>query len=230
MTLGLSTGILRDIFDLKEILAFYKEIGCKVIELSPSHWKNVSNDLLKDFEYVSVHCGAEFLYTDDKETHNELKLLEEKHREVGFKCVVVHPNSVKNWNVLNKYNLPWAIENMDNTNNIGIKPEEILALVKENNFNVVLDLNHCFTNDHTMLLADQFFKVLGKRISELHISGYENNTDQGRHLPLFLTKQSIIIEKAKDLPIIIEMDSGTEDSVKKEFEFLKKALQIIIAK
>lgn len=228
MTLGLSTGILRERFSLKEILSFYKKIGCRTIELSPSHWKIASNDLLEDFEYVSVHSGADFLYSDDEETHNELKLLEKKHQDINFKCVVVHPNSVKDWSILKKYNLPWAIENMDSTNTVGIKPEEILDLAEENDFKVVLDLNHCFTNDHTMLLADQFFKVLGKRISELHISGYKDNTDQGRHLPLSLTKQSIIIKKTKDLPIIIEMDSGTEDSVRKEFEFLKKILQTII--
>jgi sugar phosphate isomerase/epimerase len=224
--LGLSTGILRDILNFEEIIFFYKEIGCEAIELSPDHWRYATKALLSSFKYISVHTGASFLYTNNKETYNEFKLLEEKHNEVGFKCVVLHPTSVKNWNVFNNYKLPWAIENMDNTNTIGIMSEEILRLIKGNNLNVVLDLNHCFTHDRTMQLADKFYEILDKRIVELHISGYENQTDQGRHLPLSVTKQLEIIKKAKNpLPTIIEMDSGTRDSVKKEFEYLKKALK-----
>jgi len=225
MILGLSTGILRESLTIEEILSFYKEIGCEAIELSPDHWQNITKSLLNDFKYISVHAGASFPYADNEETHRELKSLEGKHNEVGFRCVVVHPPDFKDWQVLKRYKLPWAIENMDNLNTLGTTPEEVLAYSKRADCNVALDLNHCFTHDETMKLADQFYEVLGEKIVELHISGYKDRTDEGRHLPLSLTKQLAIIKKAKNIPIIGEADHGTKESAKEEFEYLKEMLK-----
>jgi sugar phosphate isomerase/epimerase len=225
MILGLSTGILVDTLEIKEILSFYKKIGCKAIELSPNHLPYIDKSSLEGFSYISTHARTDLIYSDNEETHQALKLLEKKHREIGFKCIVLHPSVVKDWKVFAKYKLPWVIENMDNINGVGITPEQILAYIKITNFNVVLDLNHCYTNDSTMELADKFYKILNNKIVELHMSGYKDSTNQGRHLPLHITKQAEILGKVKDIPIIIEIDSGTKESSEKEFNYLKKVLR-----
>ena len=225
MILGLSTGVLLDTLSFEEILSFYKKIGCEAIELSPSHWPFATKELLKDFKYVSVHAGRNFQYDNNEETHQELKALEEKHKEIGFKCAVIHPPFMKDWSVLNKYSLPWVVENMDQTNTIGTTPEEVPAYSLKACCGVVLDLNHCFTHDPTMKLADKFYEVLGGRIKEIHLSGYKDNTDEERHVPLYLTGQLEILKKVKNLPIIGEPSGGTKESLEKEFAFLKQMLQ-----
>jgi sugar phosphate isomerase/epimerase len=222
MILGLSTGILIDSLKFEEILDFYKELGCEAIELSPDHWRSATKELLKDFKYVSVHAGAKFSYDHSDETFKEMKDLEDKHKEIGFKCVVVHPPFMKDWSVLKNYDLPWVVENMDNTNTMGTTPEEVLEYTREAGCNVVLDLNHCFTHDPTMKLADKFYEVLGDRIVELHIGGYKDKDN--RHIPLHESKQVEILKHVKDLPAIIEIDRGNKESLKAEFEYMKKML------
>lgn len=226
MILGLSTGLLRRVLSYEEIISFFKEIGCDAIELAPEHWSLADESLLKDFKYISAHLQADFKYTDNDTTHRELKLLEKKNLEIGFKCVVIHPTAVSDWNVLKDYKLPWAVENMDIVNTVGITPEEILTFSTEANCDVVLDLNHCFTHDRTMKLADKFYEILGEKIIELHLSGYEDSADgKGRHLPLYLTKQTEILEKIKNIPIILEGSIQTKESVREEFKYLKEMVQ-----
>ena len=227
MILGLSTGVLIDSTNLKfeEIIDFYKQIGCDAIELSPQHWRSATKESLKDFKYISVHAGAKFSYDHNDATRQEMKDLEGKHKEIGFQCVVIHPPFMKDWSVLKEYHLPWVVENMDNTNTMGTTPEEVLEYAKQAGCNVVLDLNHCFTHDPSMQLADKFYEVLGDRIKELHLSGYGADTDAERHIPLHITKQLQIIKKVKDLPIIGEPSGGTKESLREEFEYLKKILK-----
>ena len=225
MILGLSTGTLRNSFEIRDILNFYKQIGCKAVEISQNHLLEVDKSMVSDFGYVSTHARTDLLYQDNEDSHSELKKLESKHNEIGFKCVVIHPDRVKDWSIFSSYKIPWAIENMDNRNSIGKTQEEIHKLIIQTDFNAVIDLNHCFTNDKTMKNANEFYEILKDKIVELHISGYRDSTDEGRHIPLYETKQNEILNAVKNIPTIIEIDSGTKESIEKEFNFVKQKLE-----
>lgn len=70
-------------------------------------------------------------------------------------------------------------------------------------FRFVLDVNHVFTNDATMRLAQEFYDRVGRRLAEIHLSGYA-----GYHEPLHYTRQTKIIAAIRDwnVPIIIESE------------------------
>jgi hypothetical protein len=87
---------------------------------------------------------------------------------------------------------------------------------------MVLDLNHCFTNDPSMRLAAEMYAAFGKRISMVHISGFEK-----LHEPLSRTKQLEILTAIpdKNLPIIIESGCDNIEEAKKEYEYIKNFLK-----
>ena len=74
-------------------------------------------------------------------------------------------------------------------------------MYKNERFRFVLDVNHVFTNDETMRLAEELYERVGRRLAEIHLSGYA-----GYHEPLHYTKQTKIIAAIRDfnVPVIIE--------------------------
>ena len=91
---------------------------------------------------------------------------------------------------------------------------------QDKNYKLVLDINHIYTNDSSMKLADIFYKKFGDRISQLHVSGYIDY-----HNPLFETKQMNIIKAIQDfnIPMIIESVLSVED-LEKERNYILQAI------
>lgn len=64
---------------------------------------------------------------------------------------VFHVDRIKNWDIFLDYNtLPISIENMDNRKNFGKSIKDISFILEKYNFNLTLDLQHCFVNDSSM--------------------------------------------------------------------------------
>ena len=178
--------------------------------------------ILKKFRYISMHSLV-FDYDDSKYTHYILQETQNICKKHNVSNVVFHADSIKNWNVLEKYhqNIPISIENMDNEKTFGKTLEDMSKILDNFPFNLTLDLQHCYVNDNSMKLAHQFQEKFKDRIVEYHISGYNKKEN---HYPLFKTNQKIITESLlyKEKPIIIESVFNDFHEASQEIEYLNK--------
>lgn len=223
MLLGFSTGSLYKTHELisKEAFEAIRSLGCNAIELNCRNEDEIlkllttikPNDLA-GFEYVSLHAP-------NVVNVNTLELLQRAQEIFHFKAIVIHPDEVENWEIFSRFELPFAIENMDWRKERGKYVDSLQTVFEKMDSKMVLDVNHCFTNDPSMLLAKDMVAEFGSRISQVHLSGFETF-----HEPLFKTGQVEIMDAIpdKNLPIIIESGCETIEDAKKEFEYVKNYL------
>ena len=142
---------------------------------------------------------------------------------VQASILVVHPDRVEDWNVFKKYKLPICLENMDARKKTARTAAGMKPFFQGNEYGMVFDVNHAFTNDPTMLSAKDFCESFGHLIKEVHLSGFiELEETANRHAPIFETQQEPILQAIKDLavPIILEGVCKTPEQFKKEFAFV----------
>ncbi len=212
ITLGFSTGVLyKSGLSLKERLQLFRSLGLPAVELNfvdAGELYDTALDMptredLAGFRYVSLHAPArDPWYGDNAWTGEIAECIIALNKLRTFDWVVFHPDRVRDFSVFN--NLPFnvAFENMDRRKNFGKTVgymEELLA--QNEKWGFVLDVNHAFTNDSTLALTAEFYKRLGNRITQIHLSGYS-----GYHEALHETKQEAIIRSIQDFskPIIVE--------------------------
>ena len=184
----------------------------------------LSNNLdLSYFKYISLHA-PNLLYQKNDVSNRILSKLVEVYKKYSIKNIVIHVDMVKDWDIFSNYSmLPISIENMDDRKDFGKSIADIKSILEKYNFNLTLDLQHCFVNDSTMKLAFEFQKLFNKRIVEYHISGFEKDLS---HYPLFKSSQDEIIYSLqfKNLPIIIESTFDKIGEHKKELLYIKQKL------
>lgn len=236
MTIGFGNGNFYRLYqdDLDRFSDYYIDLFkagglAKVIELHcPTlrhfdHLINSQNAGLMHFEYISLHAPV-YAYQKDEKSHvllSKLNIVCEKYK---IKNLVFHVDQVKDWAVFADYQtLPVSIENMDDRKSFGRSLEDIRSILDKYAFNLTLDLQHCFVNDPTLHLAEQFQDLYRDRIVEYHISGYEKNF---LHYPLFKTRQDEIIDSLKyaDKPIIIESTFDKIGEHESELKYIKHRL------
>lgn len=228
MKIGFNTG-RTDIIPFMEKIKVFLELGCNAIEFSMmsfeqeeklnEYWDQIPWDR---FSYCSVHALThELIYKNDDKTKDFLTRLQDKHNKYDFDLVVIHPNLVEDWDVFSNYNLPFAFENMDHNQNFARDVKDMKEVFSNVDAKMVMDVNHCFTNDPTMQLANDFYVAFGQRIQEIHLSGYEKF-----HEPLYLTKQPQIINAIpdKNIPIIIESTQKSLDDIVNEYKYVLEVL------
>ena len=230
MKIGFSTGCLYKTHDplAAETFAVFGKMGCNAIEIA---WNvggfdelekiaKIKPEDLAGFEYVSIHATS---FDDFNETEivAMLQKLTEINDKLKFKAVVLHPYETMNWDIFRQFDLPFMIENMDWRKDFGKYVDSLEDIFSKFNAPMVLDLNHCYTNDPSMRLAQDMVETFGGRIEEIHLSGFETF-----HEPLFKTKQTEILQAIPDkrLPIIIESGCENVEEAKKEFEYVKNFL------
>jgi len=185
----------------------YRSLGCTVLEISPSHIFDVA-ERTEGFAYVSTHDAPPEPYArTNPASIDRLEQLAQQVARLGLDRVVLHPDRVKNWDLLKEYNIPWGIENLDARNKYFGTPDELESVLSEYDVPLVLDFNHCYTRDPSLALARAFQERFAGRIVEQHVSGYRDPSEAGRHLPLFETKQQdILFACDPTLPTIVEID------------------------
>ncbi len=178
-----------------------------ILELKPD---------LSGFEYVSIHAPAEFSSSDI----DLMRAMTNEHRIDNF---VFHPSVSSNWDLLAKSGLPVSIENMDSRKDIGKNVGEIASILGRYGFGLTLDLQHCFTNEESMSSAREFQEILGDRVVEYHLSGFDSRWN---HFPLFKTGQDKIIGslKNKKAPIIIESAFFNIDEIQGELDHIEQRI------
>lgn len=223
MLVGFSTGCLYQTHERvsKETFEVFRSIGGNALEVACVNEEELEK-LLKEiepidlagFEYVSLHAP---ILTSTK----TLELLAQVQKKFNFEKIVIHPDEIENWEVLARFELPLAIENMDWQKDFGKYADSMQAIFEKFDAPMVLDLNHCYTNDPSMHLAKEMTDAFGGRIEEIHLSGFDR-----LHEPLFRTGQREILEAIPDkrLPIIIESGCESIIDAKAEFEYVKSFL------
>lgn len=231
MLLGFSTGTLHKTHDRLSPATFdvFRKIGANAIELmvydmadAPKLLNLEEKDLL-GFKWISIHAP----HFDRFDTNSvilfrqTLDIFEQFHKKIKVNAIVFHPDEMGDWAMLENYTFPVFIENMDWRKEIGKYLDSMNEIFEKADAPMVLDLNHCFTNDPTMHLATEMIDAFRDRIMEIHLSGFESF-----HEPLFKTQQKEILEHIFDqqLPIILEAELENEDEAQKEFEYVKNYL------
>jgi len=224
MLLGFSTGCLYKTHESvsKETFAVFRTLGCNAIEINCLEDKDLEKLIseikprdLEGFSYISLHAP---MITNI----GTLERLQKAQDIFHFNLIVIHPDEVESWNIFSKFTFPAAIENMDWKKEIGKYTESRQDIFSKFDAPLVLDLNHCKTNDPSMMLAQEMKEAFKGRIAEIHLSGFEH-----LHEPLFKTKQLEILAAIpdKNLPIILEGVCETVEDLKKEYEYVKNFLE-----
>ncbi len=231
MIIGLSSGnFYRISAEIKHKVlsgdfSFWKKDYGDIVEIHLPKEKDIDDFLNKDFDFscfklVSIHVPKVSDKKDDDLYRflTKLRLLKEKYGIYNF---VFHIEKGANWELLSGFkDISISVENMDNDKNIGRSLREIGEIISRYDFNLTLDLQHCYTNDKSMSLACDFHKEFKNKIVEYHISGF---CSKFKHYPLFKTKQDRIIKalEIKNIPMVIESTFDKESDVKKEIDYIK---------
>jgi len=236
MLLGFQTGVLYKFVQptSKEVIRVCQELGGNAIELNASRierinfLKQITKSDIKGFKYISIH-GPRSEFMDSRSAPEQKKILgifQSAYERLHYNCLIFHPGEwlIKKGSILKKYSLPVAIENMDWRNKFGISVKDIHKILRNTDFKFVLDLNHCYTHDKTMKLAQDFYNNFKDRISHFHLSGFGGSKND--HIPLYKTKQLEIIKAIPnlDLPIMLESVCKNIEEAKKEIEYVRSVL------
>jgi len=231
MIIGLSSGnFYRVSAEIKHKvssgdLSFWKKNYGDIVEIHLSKEKDIDDFLNKDIDFscfnlVSIHAPRISGKKEDDlyRLLTKLRFLKEKYGIYNF---VFHVEKETNWELLAKFkDISISIENMDNDKNTGKSLQKVGEIISRYNFNLTLDLQHCYTNDKSMSLACDFHKEFKNKIIEYHISGF---CPKFKHYPLFKTKQDRIIKalEMKNIPMVIESTFDKESDAKKEIDYIK---------
>lgn len=208
---------------MKQALQFFRGLGHRTVEVGCVYMKRflegqmqeVSVDDLAEFESISIHAPA-YAYNTDDTSKEIIRQMQRIHALRPMDVVVVHPDLVVDFSLLAESSLPIGVENQDNRKTGYKTPEDFNEIFKRYpQFSFVLDLNHVFTNDSSMKLAEEFYERWGDRLVEIQVSGYRE-----AHSPLFETGQKEIVQAVRGkVRIIIESHIHPEDAVR-EFSFV----------
>ena len=184
---------------------------------------NENNIDFSSFKYVSLHA-PDLEYQNDETSNRIFYKLVNLYKKYKIQNIIFHIDKVKDWEVFLNYKiLPISIENMDNNKKFGKSINDVKMVLDKYNFNLTLDLQHCFVNDESMKLAIDFQELFKERIVEYHISGYQKIY---LHYPLFKLSQDQIIDslKYKNIPIIIESTFDKIGEEEKELKYITERL------
>jgi len=235
MILGISTSVFyKSDIDQFSHRAFdiIRKCSCNAVEISCIDFRNIKRveklelELLKGFKYKSLHApGLNFEYRKNKETTDVLDKISQLYEKFKFDYIILHPDRVENWDVLEKYkHLPIAIENMDSRKETGKSVEQLKPIFKKIDIKMLLDLLHCCSIDTSLNNVRKMYNEFKSRIIEFHISGQGNKP--GLHRPLYRNKQDEIINAIPEgnIPIIIESVVMKSEDIIKEVNYIRKKL------
>lgn len=229
MIIGFSTGCLYKHYDVlsPKTIDFFRKAGCNAIELmvqdpsSSSRLKKLQKNDLDGFEYRSIHTPI--LKKGELDDYiKALEVISDIHTKINFDSVVLHPDMFDDFEFLKNFDLPYVVEVMDNRKSSCKNVEDLKNVFEQFDVPMILDVNHCYSNDPTMKLAYDLVGAFGNRIKGIHLSGFDTF-----HEPLFETKQTKIIDAIPntDLPIIIESVLESVEDINKELEYIKNHLK-----
>lgn len=168
---------------------------------------------IKRFKYISIHASAllkdsdkkEWLRYPSRETEATIDKIIQIADITGAQTILFHPDLVDDFKWLNdKIGDRLALENMDERKFFGKTVgdlEKAFSLAPKAKW--VCDVNHLYTLDKTIRLAEEFHQAFAHKLCHYHLSGYGGPQ---LHDLLYLTREDIILEGIKNFsaPIIHE--------------------------
>jgi hypothetical protein len=229
--IGLCTGSMYEKISptSETIIKLFQDIGCNAIEITCISMdeltgiKDLDERFTSGFSHVSLHAPCrDIRYGNDGHTEKVFAMIREAHQRFTFDNIVLHPDVVDRWDIIQAQGLPFAVENSDHRKPFGRTAADLREIFRFYDLGFVLDMNHCFVNDHTLRLAEDLIAEFGERIREIHLSGCHN----GHHCPLHIFGPVKIFDHMpeKDVPVIIESVCVDRHMAKKEYDFIKNNL------
>ncbi|MGM0629414.1 MAG: hypothetical protein ACQESA_03230 [Patescibacteria group bacterium] len=229
---GFSDGTLNKLFSneadrykniyLQDYFFDAIEIHCSSEKTMDFIINDLDVNLYSKFRYISMHAPS--FYSENKDNIRLLQRLREIHKKFNLVNIVVHPDQINDWHILGNFrDLPLSVENMDSDKDSFKTAIDFEDLIYQMDVNITLDLNHIYDNDQGMFLAKEFHEKFSDKIVEYHLSGYDPIK---KHVSLAKSKQMEIINALsfKEVPIIIESELDSIDSMVQEYDFIVKNL------
>ncbi len=232
--IGFTTGSLyRSDVPFDERIRLYHSLGADAIELSFAtltqlfdyDLSNQSKQDIKKFASVSIHAPwKEVRYNLDTKTQKIINKLRELCNQLPIEGLVLHPDTIDDFEILDQSGLPFLLENMDQRKSYGTHPEQFRELKRKYNFGFVLDVEHAYEHDSSMKLAREFVEVMGDRLKHMHVSGYGESEI---HVPTYcaINKKEIteILKMGLSVPIVLEgiLLEDIPNSITTELEYIR---------
>ena len=232
--IGFTTGSLyKSDIPLDERIRLYHSLGASAIELSfltPSQLSafQLSGQIEKyihKFSSVSIHAPCKDIrYDGNKETQEVIEKLRALCHRLPITGLVLHPDTIDDFEVLETSGLPFLLENMDRRKASGTHPIQFREFKRKYGFGFVLDVQHAYEHDSTMQLARELIDVMGDRLKHMHVSGYN---DLEIHVPVYcaINKAAItaILRISPNVPKILEgiLTENIQDSIVKELNYVQ---------
>jgi len=184
----------------------------------------VKDQLLSDFSSLSLHTPWKWIiYADDTTTREVLKKLESWHKDFNFSGIVIHPDIVSDFYMLDVSGLPFCMENVDSRKTFGTHPEHFHEIIQKYNFGFVLDVEHAYEHDPEMRLAKELVHLMWDRLKHMHVSWCSK--DQ-LHVPVYLSENEDSIRdflsSAPTVPYILEwvLDGDIGAGIHLEYNYI----------
>ncbi|MFA6304924.1 MAG: hypothetical protein WCV73_00350 [Patescibacteria group bacterium] len=238
--LGYSLGQKKPKYSLKERIEILLSVENYAVEVSYIVAGRLDEKLdtddikkIKQFDYISIHAPA--LTTEDPKVWLRYPSAEGKAviedllkiaKDINANTILFHPDLVDDFKWLNdKVGNLLAFENMDVHKSFGKTVEDLKSIFKQApQAKWVCDVNHLYTIDQSMELAEEFHKNFQNKLCHYHLSGYG-----GFHEALHISQEDIILKGIKDFSIpIINEGSALRDgktSLLKENDYILDRLK-----
>jgi hypothetical protein len=232
MKIGFSTGCLyRTNLSFSERLNWFKFANSNVVELNFLRKKELEefensselNNSINEFEYVSIHAPTDLQYGNNENTEKVITKLKKISELYNIEGIVIHPDTIIDFKVLENSGLPILIENMDSNKKWGTHPEHLEKIKQDYNFGFVFDIQHAYEHDNEMELGKEILDVFGNKLTHIHVSGC---TDKHKHWPVYLSDNKLSLAKILELklsqPKIFEgvIEGNIAAKLKKEMQYL----------
>jgi len=233
--LGYSVGGSTNQYSLKKKIEILLSVENFAVELSYITGMGRNKELdqedidrIKQFDFVSIHAPA-LISEDPKiwikypstEGNIAIEKLLKVAQQIDANAILFHPDLIEDFDWLNKQIGDLLVfENMDAGKSFGKTIDDLKNIFNRSpQAKWVCDVNHIYTMDNTMKLAEEFHNQFQNKLSYYHLSGYG-----GFHDALHISQEDVILQGIKDLsvPIINEGQAlrDGEDSLQKENKYI----------
>lgn len=226
--IGFSTGALA-LSDFRLALQELQGKPVDAVELSALRYRELNQLLLSlkelplaNYKYISIHAPSSFAVEQERE------IIELLQRYVPPEWpIVLHPDTIHNFEAWKNLGRQLAIENMDRRKPIGRTVEELKVIFEKlPEATLCFDIGHARQCDPTMTEAFRILQAYSDRLSQLHIS--EVNT-ASQHDPLSYAAILAFSEVADLIPdwvpVILEARVAPNE-VNKEIKKAREALPV----
>ena len=229
--IGFSTGALARA-DFKLALFELKRKAVNSVELSALRFPELRPLLeslgkleLHQFRYISLHAPSHFQGDEEIETAELLRRFAPPSWPI-----VIHPDSIKHFEVWRAFGNRLAIENMDRRKPVGRTADElrqIFAMLPD--ATLCFDLGHARQFDTTMTEAYRILRLFGNRLCQLHVSEVNSASQHDRlSFAAILAFEQVANLIPESIPVILESRVAPRD-IDLELARAKQALTQVVA-